>query len=86
MKGSEQAAGAGVSRRRLNLKAGVFQPDKLRTTLSFLRGQEHEAEGRRLSLLGAVFAKIRYGARAFSTLEGYASRNRETELAPLGWI
>ena len=24
---------------------------------------------------------VRYGARAFSTLEGYASRNRETELA-----
>ena len=24
---------------------------------------------------------IRYGARAFSTLEGYAGRNRETELA-----
>jgi len=24
----------------------------------------------------------RYGARAFSTWEGYASRNRETELAP----
>jgi len=23
----------------------------------------------------------RYGARAFSTLEGYAGRNRETELA-----
>ena len=32
--------------------------------------------------LGATFAKIRYGARAFSTLEGYASRRRETELAP----
>ena len=24
---------------------------------------------------------IRYGVRAFSTLEGYAGRNRETELA-----
>jgi hypothetical protein len=24
---------------------------------------------------------IRYGARAFFTLKGYASRNRETELA-----
>ena len=24
----------------------------------------------------------RYGVRAFSTLEGYADRNRETELAP----
>ena len=30
----------------------------------------------------ALFADIRYGARAFSALEGYASRNRETELAP----
>jgi len=28
-----------------------------------------------------LIANIRYGARAFSTLEGYASRNRETELA-----
>ena len=27
---------------------------------------------------------IRYGVRAFSTLEGYAGRNRETELAFLG--
>jgi hypothetical protein len=25
---------------------------------------------------------IRYGVRAFSTLEGYADQNRETELAP----
>ena len=30
--------------------------------------------------VGAIFADIRYGARAFFTLKGYASRNRETEL------
>jgi hypothetical protein len=30
--------------------------------------------------------RYRYGARAFSSKEGYASRNRETELAPpLSW-
>jgi hypothetical protein len=28
----------------------------------------------------------RYGVRAFSTLEGYADRNRETELASSGLI
>src|ERR1700738_593641 len=34
-----------------------------------------------LRLGSGQIANIRYGARAFSTLEGYASRNRETELA-----
>ena len=45
------------------------------------------AEGRNkrtipLGQVGADRRMVRYGARAFSTLEGYASRNRETELAP----
>ena len=57
-------------------------------TSSEIRSLSCEGRGikqktRRLfSETSAIFADIRYGARAFSTLEGYASRIRETELTP----
>lgn len=66
----------------LNLGPGLgFRPDKLRILALFLARAGAEDEGAK-EKVRALFADIRYGARAFSTLEGYASRNRETELAP----
>jgi hypothetical protein len=59
---------------------GIFKSARQVLKALFLRGQGQANDAAEVIWSGSLVI-FRYGARAFSTLEGYASRNRETELA-----
>ena len=72
-----QSAGPG------EVRAGQTSPERLFSC----RGQGHARDPAECGPGGSspverIDRMSRYGVRAFSALEGYASRNRETELAP----